>query len=120
MPRTVKLTVPDVVTRKFKLSGSEVVATYNSATGEVVCTVDGMKLMEQPEEQHYRIRTLMKYWEGYVVLHGACNAVPGLYDCAPIEREAKGIQVRINAKSDRLAAKRNDRGDSIHQVGGSN
>lgn len=121
MPRTFTVTIPDVITRTIRVHGSVVEVSYNDVTGEVVCLVDGLKLLEQPEAKQLSIRCLMAYSEGYAEMYNYCNVRFQKHVLlAPIRREFDGIQIRINAKSARLAAKRKGNGDYIHQVGGSN
>lgn len=104
--QTITTQVPAVITRTAKFGRRLFETSYNPTTQEVVVKVNGLKLMEQPEELQHKATTLYYYCEAVCDLYEFVGIkFAGLVDMAPVMREVKAMQVRMNARGAQLAAK---------------
>lgn len=104
--QTITIEVPAVITRTAKFGRRLFETSYNSTTQEVVVKVGGLKLFEQEEKLQHKATTLYYYWEAVVDLYNFLRAKFGAaINLAPVAREVKAMQTRLNARAAQLDAK---------------
>lgn len=98
--------VSATIERNIKFGRKLFATSFNPKTGEVMVKVDGLKFMEQPEERQHKATSLYYYWEALVDLYDFLYARFGnAINLAPVVREVKALQMRLDARGAQLTAK---------------